>query len=86
MKKFLLTSVFAMMVMLCTAAEPYFRAAWISTVANIDFPTKEAIGNYEQQQKDMIAMLDAFQAMHLKSNHGVLGSQANKARLRHTTH
>jgi len=67
MKKILLTSVFAMMVMLCTAAEPYFRAAWISTVANIDFPTKEAIGNYEQQQKDMLAMLDAFQAMHLNA-------------------
>jgi uncharacterized lipoprotein YddW (UPF0748 family) len=36
-------------------------------VANIDFPTKAAIGNYEQQKSDMIAMLDAFQDMHLNA-------------------
>lgn len=53
--------------MFCFAAEPYFRAAWISTVANIDFPTKSAVGDYEQQKKDMIAMLDAFQDMHLNA-------------------
>jgi uncharacterized lipoprotein YddW (UPF0748 family) len=67
MKKTLLTSLFVITIALCNAAEPYFRATWISTVANIDFPTKEAIGNYEQQKADMIAMLDAFQAMHLNA-------------------
>ena len=45
MKKTLLTSLFVMTVAFCSAAEPYFRATWVSTVANIDFPTKAAIGN-----------------------------------------
>ena len=67
MKKTLLTSLFVMTVALCSAAEPYFRATWVSTVANIDFPTKSAIGNYEQQKADMIAMLDAFQDMNLNA-------------------
>ena len=67
MKKTLLTSLFVMTVALCSAAEPYFRATWVSTVANIDFPTKAAIGNYEQQKADMIAMLDAFQDMNLNA-------------------
>ena len=56
-----------MVVALCCATEPYFRAAWISTVANIDFPTKETIGNYDQQKKDMVALLDAFEEMHLNA-------------------
>ena len=67
MKKTLLTSLFVMIVALCSAAEPYFRATWVSTVANIDFPNKAAIGNYEQQKADMIAMLDEFQAMNLNA-------------------
>ena len=67
MKKTLLTSLFVMTVAFCSAAEPYFRATWVSTVANIDFPTKAAIGNYEQQKADMIAMLDAFQDMNLNA-------------------
>ena len=67
MKKTLLTSLFVMIVALCSATEPYFRATWVSTVANIDFPTKAAIGNYEQQKADMIAMLDAFQDMNLNA-------------------
>ena len=58
MKKTLLTSLFVMTVALCSAAEPYFRATWVSTVANIDFPTKAAIGNYEQQKTDMITALN----------------------------
>ena len=67
MKKTILSFIFALAALSAMAAQPYFRAAWISTVANIDFPTKEAIGNYEQQQQDLIAMLDAFQAMHLNA-------------------
>ena len=67
MKKCLLTLILVLLVGLCSAAEPYFRAAWISTVANIDWPSKEAIGNNEQQKSEMIAMLDAFQAMHLNA-------------------
>ena len=67
MKKTILSLIFALTALTAMATQPYFRATWISTVANIDFPTKDAIGNYEQQQKDLIAMLDAFQAMHLNA-------------------
>ena len=67
MKKTLLISILMMNLVLCSATEPYFRAAWISTVANIDWPSKEAIGNYEQQQSEMIAILDSLQAIHIRS-------------------
>ena len=67
MKKTIFPLLFAAVASLMFAAEPYFRAAWISTVANIDFPAKAAIGNYEQQQKDLVAMLDEFQAMNLNA-------------------
>ncbi|MBQ5388676.1 MAG: family 10 glycosylhydrolase [Paludibacteraceae bacterium] len=67
MKKTIFTLLFAAAASLMFAAEPYFRAAWISTVANIDFPAKAAIGNYEQQQKDLVAMLDEFKAMNLNA-------------------
>ena len=67
MKKTLFTILLVAMASIIFAAQPYFRATWVSTVANIDFPTKAAIGNYEQQKADMIAMLDSFQAMHLNA-------------------
>ena len=51
----------------CAQKEPYFRAAWISTVANIDWPSKAAIGDCELQKQEMIAMLDSFEAMHLNA-------------------
>lgn len=66
MRKAIIT-IFVFAIILTTSAEPYFRATWISTVANIDFPTKSAIGNYEQQQKDIIEMLDFFQSVHLNA-------------------
>lgn len=44
-----------------------FRAAWIATVANIDWPSKEAIGQEEMQQQEMIAMLDSLQALHFNA-------------------
>ena len=67
MKKTFFTLLFVGIASLLSATEPYFRATWISTVANIDFPTKAAIGNYAQQKQDMINMLDAFQEMHLNA-------------------
>lgn len=67
MKRTIFTIFFASLTSFMLANTPYFRAAWISTVANIDFPTKAAVGDYEQQKKDMIAMLDAFQEMHLNA-------------------
>ena len=67
MKKTIFTILLVAMASIMFAAQPYFRATWVSTVANIDFPTKAAIGNYDQQKQDMVAMLDSFQAMHLNA-------------------
>ena len=67
MKKIILSFCFTALALVMFAQQPYFRAAWISTVANIDFPSKAAIGNYKQQQKEMIDMLDAFKAMNLNA-------------------
>lgn len=40
-----------------------FRGAWIATVANIDWPTEEAIGNTELQKQEMIFILDSLQSL-----------------------
>ncbi len=44
-------------------AEMPFRAAWIATVANIDWPQPETIGQSEAQQAQMITLLDSLQAL-----------------------
>lgn len=48
-----------------SAQQPQFRAAWFSTVANIDWPSKEAIGNTALQKQEMIQLLDQMQALNL---------------------
>ena len=40
-----------------------FRGAWIATVANIDWPSVEAVGNTEKQQQEMIFLLDSLQSL-----------------------
>lgn len=40
------------------AAEPEMRAAWVSTVFNIDWPSESSYGNAEKQKKEYIALLD----------------------------
>ena len=40
-----------------------FRGAWIATVANIDWPSAEAVGNTEAQQAEMIFLLDSLQSL-----------------------
>ena len=40
-----------------------FRGAWIATVANIDWPSEQAIGNTETQQAEMIFLLDSLKAI-----------------------
>ncbi len=47
---------------LSTAQIP-FRGAWIATVANIDWPTPEAVGNDSLQQAELIAILDSLHAI-----------------------
>ena len=49
---------------LCTLkAEIGFRGAWIATVANIDWPSKEAVGNTELQQQEMTQLLDSLESL-----------------------
>jgi uncharacterized lipoprotein YddW (UPF0748 family) len=43
-----------------------FRAAWIATVANIDWPSKPGLSS-QQQQKEMLAILDRCQEMGLNA-------------------
>ena len=40
-----------------------FRGAWIATVANIDWPSPEAVGNTELQQSEMLFLLDSLHAI-----------------------
>lgn len=48
------------------AAPREFRAAWVSTVANIDWPSKQGL-NSAQQQAEAIAILDRARAMNLNA-------------------
>lgn len=47
--------------------KPAFRGVWFSTVVNIDWPTKEAVGNSAMQQQEMIDLLDRLEALHLNA-------------------
>ena len=56
--------------LLCSLAgysQIQFRGAWIATVANIDWPSEEAVGNTAQQQEDMIWLLDSLQNIGLNA-------------------
>ncbi len=44
-------------------AEIAFRGAWIATVANIDWPSPEAVGNTELQQSEMVWILDSLESL-----------------------
>lgn len=41
-------------------AENNFHATWISTVGNIDWPSREAVGNTQLQKQEMCQMLDTL--------------------------
>ncbi len=43
------------------------RAAWISTVANIDWPSREAKGHAAQQKAELVAILDSLQALNMNA-------------------
>ena len=45
------------------AVQMPFRGAWIATVANIDWPSRDAVGNPALQQEEMIGLLDSLQAL-----------------------
>jgi len=40
-----------------------FRGAWIATVANIDWPTPEAVGNDSLQQTQLVQLIDSLHAI-----------------------
>ena len=44
-------------------AEISFRGAWIATVANIDWPSEQAVGNTVLQQAEMVWLLDSLQRL-----------------------
>lgn len=56
-------AILLLLVTLSMHAEISFRGAWIATVANIDWPSKEAVGNTEKQQAEMLFLLDSLQSI-----------------------
>ena len=44
-------------------AEIGFRGAWIATVANIDWPSADAVGYTDMQQEEMTWLLDSLQSI-----------------------
>ncbi len=44
-------------------ASVFFRGAWIATVANIDWPSAEAVGDTQRQQEEMIFLLDSLHSI-----------------------
>jgi len=59
MKKFILILLIAFFLKIELTAQPKyeFRAVWVATVANIDWPSKPGL-SVEQQQKEVISILD----------------------------
>ncbi len=51
---------------LSPAASREFRAAWVATVANINWPTKPGLSS-EEQKKEAIALLDFLQQKHFNA-------------------
>lgn len=47
----------------CRAQEMPFRAAWIATVAGVDWPNPSSVGKPDVQKQDMIRMLDSLQVL-----------------------
>ena len=48
---------------LSASAEIAFRGAWIATVANIDWPSAEAVGNDSLQKAEMTWILDSLESL-----------------------
>ena len=68
MKKYLLIILFATLYTLnatrsTVTAQVTFKGAWIATVANIDWPSANAVGNDSLQQAEMTFILDSLQSL-----------------------
>ncbi len=55
--------VFGCLLALSVQSKERVRATWIATVAHIDWPHEETIGNSEQQKQDLIAFIDQLGAV-----------------------
>ena len=63
LRNIIVCTLYSVLCILSAKAEVSFRGAWIATVANIDWPSKEAVGNTEAQQAEMTFILDSLQAI-----------------------
>ena len=54
---------YSVLCILSVHAEISFRGAWIATVANIDWPSAEAVGYTDLQQEEMTFLLDSLQSI-----------------------
>ena len=57
------TTIVFLLIALSLNAQITFRGAWIATVANIDWPSVDAVGYTDKQQAEMIGILDSLQAI-----------------------
>ena len=62
-RRYILTLILCVLSLCTLKAEIGFRGAWIATVANIDWPSKEAVGNTELQQQEMTQLLDSLESL-----------------------
>ena len=60
-------TLYSVLCILSASAEVSFRGAWIATVANIDWPSAEAVGNTEKQKNEMIFLLDSLESLGLNA-------------------
>ena len=65
--RYILTFVLCTLYLCTLKAEIGFRGAWIATVANIDWPSQEAVGNDSLQKAEMTWLLDSLQSLGLNA-------------------
>lgn len=61
MKKIL--TILLLLAVISVQAEIVFRGAWIATVANIDWPSEQAVGDTAKQKAEMLFELDSLAAI-----------------------
>ncbi len=62
-QRYILILILCSLLFVPTRAEIAFRGAWIATVANIDWPTAETVGDTEKQQAEIVWLLDSLEAI-----------------------
>ena len=63
MRRYILTLILCVFALIPAHSAIRFRAAWIATVANIDWPQPETIGQTEMQKETLLTILDSLQAL-----------------------